>query len=634
MITDSLPNPKVFISYAWESTEHRDWILQISCRLQSDGVQVTLDQWDVVPGDQLPYFMEQAIINNDFILIFCTPTYKRKSDARKGGVGYEGDIMTAQVFVGGKRQKFIPLLRIGEWEAASPTWLVGSNYIDFRAGDSSEVNYQHLLDYLHNRLPKRPPLGGIPSVLDDLDLSVSTYLNAQLTGSSVPFSVKTEVFQGGNVSFLIYVSNSGNCIVERPRITVDLGDQFEYVPFSSHLRVKRNNINFEIDICDDEISLGDGSATWRFEDIAPAQDAGFFLIFQARVSLPNHFTQDINVFEVRANVHYQGGSEQTNYAVITVKRICETPQFSLSLEMANATLSPSKFYHSQRLIAIALGDRIRYKIISINTESTVEQVKIKMILPLGVDYLGNAKIYNNEFREGLDIDASSIVTDGFPLTYLEQGSINYQTIMFDAKITDVSPKDTELISQAILIHLEEPHQVSKQSALVSVRGVNIILLVAESSSIEPISLSKSVRRQDLRTLRIIIQNNTLDEICDPCIKVILPPFVHCVPKSLVVFGNNVDDISMQAFINEGIILSLLPPGYSNEIVVSLYLDMNMQWIIEPVKFLSECVYKSIQAFRRTIETKDRLLSHGIVSVFLSADHTVNTSSDSDITWTI
>jgi len=41
-------------------------------------------------------------------------------------VGYEGDIMTAEVFTGVAREKFIPVLRRGSWEDASPSWLRGS----------------------------------------------------------------------------------------------------------------------------------------------------------------------------------------------------------------------------------------------------------------------------------------------------------------------------------------------------------------------------------------------------------------------------------------------------------------------------------------------------------------------------
>ena len=87
--------PSAFISYSWDSDEHKKWVRELAIQLRAQGIDVILDQWHTAPGDQLPAFMERAIRENDFVLIVCTPKYKDKSDSRSGGVGYEGDIMTA-----------------------------------------------------------------------------------------------------------------------------------------------------------------------------------------------------------------------------------------------------------------------------------------------------------------------------------------------------------------------------------------------------------------------------------------------------------------------------------------------------------------------------------------------------------
>lgn len=160
--TPSVKVPTAFVSYSWDSDQHRDWVRQLATRLRGDGVDVKLDQWSVVPGDNLPEFMERAVRENDFVLIVCTPRYKAKSDERKGGVGYEGDIMTAEVFTTRDQRKFIPILREGEWTEAAPSWLLGKIYVDLRGGKYSEANYRKLLDTLHGRLPQPPPLGTPP----------------------------------------------------------------------------------------------------------------------------------------------------------------------------------------------------------------------------------------------------------------------------------------------------------------------------------------------------------------------------------------------------------------------------------------------------------------------------------------
>src|SRR5262245_2555082 len=122
------PGPKVpraFISYSWDDAAHKEWVKELATRLRADGVDVTLDRWHAVPGDQLPAFMERAVRENDFVIAVCTPHYKQKSDRRGGGVGYEGDIMTAVIFTGGHQRKFIPVLRRGTWADAAPSWLLG-----------------------------------------------------------------------------------------------------------------------------------------------------------------------------------------------------------------------------------------------------------------------------------------------------------------------------------------------------------------------------------------------------------------------------------------------------------------------------------------------------------------------------
>jgi len=43
-------SPKAFISYSWDSDEHKAWVLQLATRLVNNGVDVTLDRWDIHLG--------------------------------------------------------------------------------------------------------------------------------------------------------------------------------------------------------------------------------------------------------------------------------------------------------------------------------------------------------------------------------------------------------------------------------------------------------------------------------------------------------------------------------------------------------------------------------------------------------
>lgn len=160
-----MPTPSAFISYSWDDEPHKEWVRKLAERLRADGVNVTLDRWETVPGDQLPAFMERAIRENQFIVIICTPRYKSRSDAREGGVGYEGDIMTAEVMTQQNHRKFIPVLRSGTWPAATPSWLAGKYYLDLRGDPYSERDYEDLVRTLLGIRETAPPIGKPMSTL-------------------------------------------------------------------------------------------------------------------------------------------------------------------------------------------------------------------------------------------------------------------------------------------------------------------------------------------------------------------------------------------------------------------------------------------------------------------------------------
>ncbi|HEY1936925.1 MAG TPA: toll/interleukin-1 receptor domain-containing protein [Candidatus Angelobacter sp.] len=148
-----------FISYSWDDDDHREWVCDLAKRLRADGVAVSIDRWEAVPGDQLPAFMERAIRDNQFVVIICTPRYKRRSDAREGGVGYEGDIMTAEVMSSRNNRKFIPVLRSGEWALAAPSWLTGKYHINLTGDPYSERDYEDLVRTLLGIRETAPPIG-------------------------------------------------------------------------------------------------------------------------------------------------------------------------------------------------------------------------------------------------------------------------------------------------------------------------------------------------------------------------------------------------------------------------------------------------------------------------------------------
>jgi hypothetical protein len=158
-------NPTAFISYSSDDDTHKAWVRELATQLRADGVDVKLDQWETAPGDQLPAFMERAIRENNYILIVTTPRYKARSEKREGGVGYEGDIMTAEVLTTGNHRKFIPILRRGTWSEAAPSWLAGKYHIDLRGDPYSEPGYEDLITTIYGTRSQAPALGPVPQRL-------------------------------------------------------------------------------------------------------------------------------------------------------------------------------------------------------------------------------------------------------------------------------------------------------------------------------------------------------------------------------------------------------------------------------------------------------------------------------------
>jgi len=151
-----------FLPYSWDDETHRAWVRDLATQLRADGVDVRLDHWHTVPGDQLPEFMEREIRDNDYVIIVCTPKYRAKYEGRMGGVGYEGDIMTAEVFAKRNHRKFIPVLARGSWAESAPAWLSGKDYVDLSDTARYAERYQNLLTTILGTREKPPPLGTLP----------------------------------------------------------------------------------------------------------------------------------------------------------------------------------------------------------------------------------------------------------------------------------------------------------------------------------------------------------------------------------------------------------------------------------------------------------------------------------------
>lgn len=163
--------PTAFISYSWDDEDHKIWVLALAERLVENGVAVRLDRWDVAPGASLTEFMERSLRDCGFCVVVCTPNYASRANGRKGGVGYEQQIISGAIAAGVERAKFIPIIRSGSFDPADqgcalPTHFLGVSAIDFR-GAQPDVSFEDLLRAIFRKPRLTPPeLGRRPAFAD------------------------------------------------------------------------------------------------------------------------------------------------------------------------------------------------------------------------------------------------------------------------------------------------------------------------------------------------------------------------------------------------------------------------------------------------------------------------------------
>lgn len=155
--------PSVFISYSHDSETHKAWVLRLAIDLRERGVDATLDQWELVPGQDVAAFMQKGILQADRVLLVCSSTYVSKAEAGTGGVGFERLIVTGEVVQNIDTRKFIPLVRGNAAEPRVPRFLGPRLYIDFNDDAAYEAKREELLrELLGAPLAVKPPLGTNP----------------------------------------------------------------------------------------------------------------------------------------------------------------------------------------------------------------------------------------------------------------------------------------------------------------------------------------------------------------------------------------------------------------------------------------------------------------------------------------
>lgn len=166
-----IKNPKVFLSYARTNLEYADSIVEFASTLRNDGIDASVDEWDLKPGDDIYHFMESNIKSEaDFVLLMINDEFTKKANTRTAGVGAETQMIAKELYENVEQGRIIPILwrHDGDEDVKLPTIVESRYYIDLSSDDKFGENYELLLRTLFNK-PKNPKteIGKMPDWIND-----------------------------------------------------------------------------------------------------------------------------------------------------------------------------------------------------------------------------------------------------------------------------------------------------------------------------------------------------------------------------------------------------------------------------------------------------------------------------------
>ena len=164
---DQIPEdvPVVFISYSWDSENHKQWVLDLSNDLREKyRVYTLLDRYNH-GGDDLPTFMMKGLKRADRVLIIGTPKYKEKlENSNSGGAKFEDQVITISLYNDMGSDKFVPVLREGNFSESFNTLIETRLGYDMTNDVQYEVRLQELAaDLWRQPMNIAPPLGPKPN---------------------------------------------------------------------------------------------------------------------------------------------------------------------------------------------------------------------------------------------------------------------------------------------------------------------------------------------------------------------------------------------------------------------------------------------------------------------------------------
>lgn len=165
--------PKVFISYSWDSEEHKGRIRHLADNLIHEGIDAILDQYDLQEGNDVNLFMEKMVNDPEInkVIVISSKKYTEKANLRKSGAGKETVIISNYVYEKVNQDKYIFI--ITDFDEINhkpnlPTYCESKMYIDFSSFERENKNFEQLVRAIYGkRLYVKPSLGTPPAYITE-----------------------------------------------------------------------------------------------------------------------------------------------------------------------------------------------------------------------------------------------------------------------------------------------------------------------------------------------------------------------------------------------------------------------------------------------------------------------------------
>ncbi len=155
----------LFISYT-KGYNIVEWIEEFARELQSNGIHVYWDEWDVDYSDRFTVFMNN-IEKANFTALIITSRYLEKMKKTSGGVSYEKKIIDAMIERGIGEKRLIIVIKQKKAKNDLPYLYKSMKYFDMSTKAKYAKEIQNLIKFIYGKSkPKRPSLGPEPNFTD------------------------------------------------------------------------------------------------------------------------------------------------------------------------------------------------------------------------------------------------------------------------------------------------------------------------------------------------------------------------------------------------------------------------------------------------------------------------------------